>query len=96
MQVLRSGQGTGTFLSASCSTGQAPALGLGSLGESLKGLERFKNKHRVLGLGFEVELRSREKIRKLVPLWGRPVKKPLDYFFIGLCFLSSFQVLRTR
>lgn len=62
MQGLRSGQGAGTFLSSFRSVGQAPALGLGSLGESLKGLERFKNKHRVLGLGFEIELRSREKI----------------------------------
>lgn len=62
MQGLRCGQGAATFLSSSCSIGQAPALGLGSLGESLKGLELFKNKHRVLGLGFEIELRSREKI----------------------------------
>lgn len=63
MQGLRCGQGAATFLSfSSCSIGQAPALGLGSLGESLKGLECFKNKHRVLGLGFDIELRSREKI----------------------------------
>lgn len=50
------------FLSSSCSMGQALAPRLGSLGESLKGLERFQNKHRVLGLGFEIELRSRGKI----------------------------------
>lgn len=67
MQALGSGQGTGTFLSSSCSRGQAPALGLGSLGESLKGLERFKNKHRVLGLGFEIELRSRKKAESWCP-----------------------------
>lgn len=38
-----------------------------ALGESLKGLERFKNKHRVLGLGFEIELRSRKKAESWCP-----------------------------
>lgn len=38
------------------------SAGTGTLGKRLKGLEHFKNKHRVLGLGFEIELRSRGKI----------------------------------